>query len=104
MCLGWVLEEGSDEPREKKKKKDKLLLVPLFLNPSDVPFLLVVWKTLTPPLTPPPSSTFPILRNPDLLHSPLHRDKWLGPASAQMTQSSETSGEHYEEDHIWLSI
>ena len=86
----------------KKKKKDKLLLVPLFLNPSDVPFLLVVWKTLTPPVDTPLSAIFPIPVSPDLLHSPLHRDKWLGPASAQMTQSSEMSGEHYEEDHIWL--
>lgn len=38
---------------KRKKKKDKLQLVPLFLHPSDVPFLLVVWKTLTPRRHPP---------------------------------------------------
>lgn len=85
----WVLgmyqgREDSEEPGEKKdKKKDKLLLAPLFLHPSDVPFPLVVWKTLT--LTPshthsitPLSAIVPIPVSPDLLHTPLHMDKWLG--------------------------
>lgn len=60
----------------------------MFLHLSDVPFLLV-WKTLTPPCPPkhthtrahstsPLSAIVPIPVSPDLLHSPLHTDKWLG--------------------------
>lgn len=98
---------------KKDKKKDKLLLAPLFLHPSDVPFLRVVWKTLTPPPQPnthsitPLSTIVPIPVSLDLLHSPLHMDKWLGlawPGPAQMTHNSERSGDDYEEDRIWLLI
>lgn len=89
MCICMGVGDASREggfrgARGKKtKKKDKLLLAPLFLHPSDVPFPLVVWKTLT--LTPsnthsitPLSAIVPIPVSPDLLHSPMHMDKWLG--------------------------
>lgn len=95
--------EGSDEPggekTKKGKKKDKLLLASLFPHPSDVPFLLVVWKTLTPSCTnsvPPILAIVPIPVSPDLLHSLLHIDKWLGPGPAQMTHSTQRDGDDYE--------
>lgn len=58
---GWVCWVGTGghsrgrrpcKSQGKKTKKDKVLLPPLFLHPSVVPFLLVVSKTMNPP-TPP---------------------------------------------------
>lgn len=84
--VGDIAKEGGfRRAKGKRQKKYKLLLAPLFLHPSDVPFLLVVWKTLTPSPSPshthsvtPLSAIAPIPVSPDLLHSPLHMDKWLG--------------------------
>lgn len=87
MGVGDIAREGGFRRAKgkKTKKKDKLLLAPLFLHPSDVPFLRVVWKTLTPPPPQPNthsitplSAIVPIPVSLDLLHSPLHMDKWLG--------------------------
>ena len=64
---------------KKKKKKDKLLLVPLFLHPSDVPFLLVVWKTLTPRRHPPFLLSFPYLSAPICFTVPCTGTNGLAP-------------------------
>lgn len=79
----------------KTPKKDKLLTNPLFWDPSNDAFLLVVSETMNPPSfcnthtqptpTQPPNTLQPLLSaivpipvSPDLLHTPLHMDKWLG--------------------------
>lgn len=82
---GW---EGPNEPRGGRRKKDKLLLasfVPVSLQcslPSGGP------DPASPPHPPTPSphplsAIVPIPVSPDLLHSPLHMDKWLGRGPAQ---------------------
>lgn len=93
LSVCWdIVRVGMLRRGEKDKKEKKLLVTPLFPHPSNTPFLLVVWKTLTPPplllhtsQSPPtpPSAIVPIPVSLDLLHSPLHMD------AAQMTHTSE---------------
>lgn len=84
-----------------KERVEKLLLAPLFLHPNNVPFLLVVWKTLTPP---PPFCYHSHTCQPrSASQSPAHGQMaWPRPGPAQMTHTSESRGDDYEEDHIWL--
>lgn len=89
LSVCWdIVRVGMLRRGEKDKKEKKLLVTPLFPHPSNAPFLLVVWKTLTPPtpsahFTIPPSAIVPIPVSLNLLHSPLHMD------AAQMTHTSE---------------
>lgn len=63
-----------------KERVEKLLLAPLFLHPNNVPFLLVVWKTLTPP--PPFLLSFPYLSAPICFTVPCTWTNGLAPARA----------------------
>lgn len=82
--LGVDKEERSEEVNKPEQ-------APLFC--SNDAFLLVVYETMTPPYThtthtsqtQPPNTLQPLLSaivpipvSPDLLHTPLHMDKWLG--------------------------
>lgn len=50
LSVCWdIVRVGMLRRGEKDKKEKKLLVTPLFPHPSNAPFLLVVWKTLTPP-------------------------------------------------------
>lgn len=71
LSVCWdIVRVGMLRRGEKDKKEKKLLVTPLFPHPSNTPFLLVVWKTLTPPhsfctlhnpLPPPLLLSFPYL-------------------------------------------
>ena len=102
------ISQGREDPEEPKDKRQKKGQNPAsFFVPASQRCSLPsgdLEDTQPPPLkpTPPLSAIVPIPVSPNLLHSPLHMDKWPGLSPGQMTHNLESSD--YEEDHIWLLI